>query len=248
MLMSPEWLALLAGLIFLAALLYSTVGHGGASGYLAVMALLGVAPLMMKPTALTLNVLVAAIGCWRFIGAGHFNLRLFLPLVLASVPAAFVGGLLTLPTLWYQPLVGAVLLYAGAQSLRRRHDTDIISQPFHPLGAIMAGAVIGLLSGLTGVGGGIFLTPLLLWLGWAPMRTVAGISAAFILLNSLAGLAGLLSTGATLPPALPWLALAALAGALIGTELGSRRLSLPWLRQLLSLILIIAGLKLVMTA
>src|SRR6185503_13842233 len=144
---------LIAALIFIVAVLYSTVGHAGASGYLAAMALFGVAPAVMKPTALTLNIIVAIVGTIRFYRAGFFSWRIFWPFAIASIPAAFVGGWLTLPaSIW--------------------------------------GAAIGLLSGLTGVGGGIFLSPLLLVMGWAKTKETSGVSVTFILVNSIAGIIG----------------------------------------------------------
>lgn len=238
---------LLAALIVAAALLYSSVGHGGASGYLAAMALFGVAPAVMKPTALALNVLVSLIATVRFYRAGAFSWQLFLPLILASVPMAYLGGVLTLPAEYYRPLVGLVLLYAAWRFFVTAGNAEYaLAQPsrFVLLGS---GAALGLLSGLTGVGGGIFLSPLLLYLRWAPLKTISGTSAAFILANSLAGLAGVMSQGASLPPALPLWAAAAVVGGLVGAEYGSRRLGNAMIQKLLAVVLVIAGLKMVLT-
>jgi uncharacterized membrane protein YfcA len=238
---------LLAALIVAAALLYSSVGHGGASGYLAAMALFGVAPAVMKPTALALNVLVSLIATVRFYRAGAFSWSLFLPLILASVPMAYLGGVLTLPAEYYRPLVGLVLLYAAWRFFVTAGSAEYaLAQPsrFVLLGS---GAALGLLSGLTGVGGGIFLSPLLLYLRWAPLKTISGTSAAFILANSIAGLAGVMSQGASLPPALPLWAAAAVVGGLVGAEYGSRRLGNAMIQKLLAVVLVIAGLKMVLT-
>lgn len=239
----------LAALILLAALLYASVGHAGASGYLAAMALFGVAPAVMKPTALSLNILVAVIATTRFARAGAFSWPLFWPLALASIPCAYLGGRLTLPAAWYQPLVGTVLLYAAWYSFRGAREA-LAPRPTPPprAGLLAVGAALGLLSGLTGVGGGIFLSPLLLACRWAPVRVIAGVSAAFILANSVAGLLGLLSRAPVLPAALPYWALAAVLGGYVGAGLGSRRLGNPALRRLLALVLVIAGIKMIVTA
>lgn len=238
---------LLAALILAAALLYSSVGHGGASGYLAAMALFGVAPVIMKPTALTLNVFVSCIAAIRFYRVGAFSWRLFLPLIVASVPMAYLGGVLTLPPEYYRPVVGVVLLYAAWRFFATSHNADYAVQQTSLPVLLVTGAALGFLSGLTGVGGGIFLSPLLLYLRWASLKTISGISAAFILANSLAGLAGVLSKGATLPPALPLWGAAAVVGGLIGAEYGSRRLGNAMIQKLLAAVLVIAGFKMVLT-
>ena len=236
-------IALLAVLIFLAALLYSSVGHAGASGYLAAMALFSVAPETMKPAALTLNLLVASIGSWRYIRAGQFSFRLFWPLALASAPLAFIGGSIMPPDQLYKPIVGAVLLYAAWRFIQPLPDKPLLEQPPPIWLMLVVGAAIGFLSGLTGVGGGIFLSPVLVLFAWAPLRQASGVAALFILLNSASGLAGLASQGIALPEGVLWWAGAAVAGALIGTELGSRRLGIPALRKLLGAVLVIAGVK-----
>lgn len=235
------WLSVL---IFVIAALYASVGHAGASGYLAAMALMGIAPDVMKPTALVLNILVASIASWRFWRAGAFSWPVFWPLALASVPMAFAGGMLHLPAHWYKPLVGVVLLFAALWTLRSSFLPlrPVVSGP--PMVVLVAaGLLIGLLSGLTGVGGGIFLSPLLLYFAWAETRVVSGVSALFILLNSLAGLAGLLAGGASLPAAIPWWGIAAVAGGAIGAGYGSRVFSAVMIRRLLALVLGVAGCK-----
>jgi uncharacterized membrane protein YfcA len=246
-----ETVALLTVLIFAAAILYSSVGHAGASGYLAAMALVGVAPDVMKPTALALNILVASIATVRFYRAGYFYWSAFWPFVVGSIPLAFVGGAITLPGYLYQPAVGLVLIYAAyrlARSTVREPDQPADKAVDIPtLPAVASGGVIGLLSGLTGTGGGIFLSPLLLFTGWAGTRPTSGASAAFILANSVAGLAGNVASVQNLPDALPVWALAAGVGALIGTQLGTRRFQNKVIWRALAAVLVIAGLKLILT-
>jgi uncharacterized membrane protein YfcA len=244
----PE-LLILGAAFFVAALLYASVGHAGGSAYLAAMALVGVAPATMRPTALALNILVATIVTLRFHLAGHVAWRAVLPFVAASIPAAFVGGTLMLPGDLYRPLVGVVLIVAAVQlfrSARQAASVDDQARTDIPLvPALGAGAGIGLLAGLTGTGGGIFLTPLIVLAGWAQPRAAAGISAAFILANSISALSGNLAAVGTLPAELPlWLAVVAVGG-LIGAELGARRLNTTSLRRALAVVLVIAGLKLI---
>ena len=231
-----------------AALLYSSVGHAGASGYLAVMALTSVEPAVMKPAALVLNLLVGSIAFYRFSRAGHFSLDLLWPFALGSVPLAFLGGAITLPGHWYKQLVGVVLLIAAARLVFQsgaRTDTGAHGRP-PVLPAVISGAAIGLLAGLTGTGGGIFLSPLLLFTGWSGTRESGGVSAAFILLNSVAGLLGNLVSVQALPPQIRLWAAVAIVGGLIGSELGSRRVATVTFRRLLGIVLVIAGTKLVL--
>lgn len=237
---------LLALLFFVAAVLYGMVGHAGASAYLAIMALAGVSPEVMRPTALVLNILVASIVTLRFARAGYVRPMSALPFLIGSIPAAFIGGAILLPPELYRPLVGAVLIVAAFRFGVTAASPGEEFPPRAPiLLAILSGAGIGLLAGLTGTGGGIFLTPLLLAAGWAGLRFAAGTSALFILANSMSGLAGNYSAVGNIPDAIPiWLAAVA-AGGFIGSELGSRRLPAPWLRRGLALVLLIAGLKLI---
>lgn len=245
--MTPETVAILAGLFFAAALLYASVGHAGASAYLAAMALVGVAPETMRPTALALNVFVATIVVVRFSRAGHVPWRQLAPLVIGSIPLAFVGGTIDLPGEIYRPLVALVLL-AGAWRLAtaastERPDGEVAGVP--PLLGVASGAGIGLLAGLTGTGGGIFLTPLLILAGWTRTRDAAGLSGAFILANSVSGLIGLATGGVSLPPAIPlWIGVVA-AGGLIGSWLGAQRFSILSLRRVLAVVLVLASAKLV---
>ena len=236
---------LLAALFFAAALLYASVGHAGASAYLAAMALVGLPPDVMRPTALVLNLFVAGIVVVRFTRAGHLPWRELLPLVLGSIPAAFIGGGIELPGEIYRPLVAIVLL-AGAWRLATAPATGEDGPAGVPLlPGILAGAAIGLLAGLTGTGGGIFLTPLLVLAAWTGTRDAAGLSGAFILVNSIAGLAGLATGGVSLPSALPFWVAAVVAGGLIGSWLGASRFSILNLRRVLAFVLVLAAAKLV---
>ena len=263
---ATEWL--LAALIFAIAGLYAAVGHGGSSGYQAAMALLGVDPALMKPIALTLNIVVSFIATVRFLRAGYFSLRVFLPFALSSVPMAFIGGGITLPPQIFKPLIGLVLLFAAFRlvvPVRARPaaaPTDphalaadpqtitaqLISEPTAPhwLTALAIGAALGLLSGMVGVGGGIFLSPLLVFMNWARLRDISGISALFILVNSAAGLAAKPASLLLLPPALALYALAAVAGGWLGAGYGSLQLGNTGIRRVLAAAILIAGVKLLL--
>lgn len=238
-------------LFFLVATLYSSVGHAGASGYLAAMALLGFAPEQLRPTALCLNLLVGGIGLLRFWRGGHVRWRNVLPFVLTSAPAAYFAAQVALPKERYSLLLGLVLLVAAAGVLRTaaRAEADDAAAtgrdvPWWP--ALAVGAAIGTLSGLTGTGGAIFLTPLLLFAHWMPTREASGTSVAFVWINSLTGLAGVLRADQTLPAMLPlWLGVVAV-GALIGTQLGLRWLPVRGLRYALGAVLLIAAAKLLL--
>jgi len=238
---------IIAILFFIGAALYASVGHGGASSYLAIMGLFSLAPDVMKPTALALNILVASVATFKFYRAGLFSWRLFWPFAVASIPAAFVGGAVMLPTRWYKIVVGVVLLYAAVWMFRsalRPISKETHSPPLWA--ALMAGLAIGFLSGLTGVGGGIFLSPLLLSMGWAETRATSGVAAPFILVNSIAGLLGHVASVSQLPPNVPVWGAAALIGGWIGASYGSKRAPVPVLRQLLSMVLVVAGVKLIL--
>jgi uncharacterized protein len=240
-----HWLTVL---IFFAALMYSSVGHGGASGYLAAMALFSLPPDVMKPTALVLNLFVATVGTIRFARAGCFDWNVFWPFAVASIPCAYIGGAMKLPITAYKIILGFVLLFAAWRLAFKlsKHAAERVT-PVSVSMALPLGAALGLLSGLTGVGGGIFLSPLLLFLGWADMRRTAGVSVAFILVNSFAGLLGHLASVKSVPQEIVWWAPAALLGGLIGSELGSRRLTPMTMRRMLAVVLVVAGLKMLFT-
>jgi uncharacterized membrane protein YfcA len=237
---------LLAGCMLLVAALYTTVGHAGASGYLALMGLAGVAPEVMRPTALVLNIFVSSFTVWRFWRAGLFRWRVLWPFLVGAIPMGFIGGAIVLPAHIYRPVVGVILFIAAARFLFPRlfpASPEVRDPPIRP--AMACGAAIGLLSGLTGTGGGIFLSPLLLILGWAQVRIASGVAALFIWFVSLAGLLGNLSSVRALPSELPIYLGAVMAGAVIGTTLGTGRLSASGVLKALGLVLIVAGFKLV---
>jgi uncharacterized membrane protein YfcA len=235
------------GSIVIAATLYASVGHGGASGYLAMMALFGLDPSLMKPAALTMNIFVTVLVLSRLNRAGHFNWRLFLPFVIASMPMAFIGGAYTINSSAYKIIVGSALLLAVLRMIWQTRDNyELKLPPIHI--AMLVGAILGFLSGLTGVGGGIFLSPLLLLFHWTNMRGSAAIAAGFILLNSIAGLAGYATTDQLWPEGIPTLVIAALIGGAIGSELGVHRLAPLKLRKALALVLAVAGIKMIVTA
>jgi uncharacterized membrane protein YfcA len=241
--------ALLAAGMLFAAFGYAAVGHGGASAYLAAMALAGVAPQEMRPIALLLNILVSSLATYKFYRAGHFRWRLFWPFAVVSIPLAYVGGAITLPGPAYKILVGVVLLYAAWQlwrSGRAGEEMRPVREP--PLHWAMAiGAAMGLLAGLTGVGGGIFLSPLLLMLGWAGTKQTSAVAAPFILVNSIAGLAAVMIVKSAALPAYVWiLAPAVIVGGWLGAEYGSRRFANPVVRRVLAVVLALAGAKMVL--
>lgn len=239
---SAAFLIVLA--MFIVAILYSSVGHGGASGYLAVMAFLAVAPEITRPTALVLNLFVASIGAFQFYRAGHFSWSIFWPFAVTSIPFAFIGGMIKLPTNIYKILLGLVLLFAAfrlAWSFSK--NVEIKAPNFHI--ALVCGACLGLLSGLVGVGGGIFLTPLLLLMNWSETKTAAGVSALFILVNSAAGLLGNYRQVGVLPSDVwLWIA-AAVLGGVIGSLLGAKKFNSLMLRRVLAAVLLMAAIKLI---
>ena len=239
--------ALAAGML-VAAFGYAAVGHGGASAYLAALALAGVAPAEMRPIALVLNLLVSALGSYKFHRAGYFKWQLFWPFAVVSIPLAFVGGAISLPGHAYRMLVGVVLVYAAWQlwlSARLGAEMRTVHEPPR-LWAMLVGALLGFLSGLTGVGGGIFLSPLLLMMGWAGTKQTSAVAAPFILVNSIAGLAGGFATQATkLPPQVAILSVAVLIGGWLGAEYGSRRFANPLVRRILAVVLAAAGAKMI---
>ena len=255
--------AALAITVSLIAVLYASVGHAGATGYIAAMSLCGLDPGVIRPTALVLNGIVATIGTVQFCRAGHFSARLFVPLVLASVPCAILGGMLDMPSTVLEAVLGSVLLVSAVRVFWHRPTdrvedvappnavgfaTEHATQPkaphrTSPIAHACVGGAIGLLSGLTGVGGGVFLTPVLLALDVAPVKTVAAVTAPFILVNSLGGLAGGLLAGRAMPPVSPVVITAAVVGGLVGSHLGAFRLPGRTLRILMACVLTLASLK-----
>jgi uncharacterized protein len=232
--------------IAIVAFLYSSVGHAGASGYIATMTLFGLATTVIRPTALVLNILVATIGSFQFWKAGHFSWKLFWPFALLSVPAAYFGGYLQPSASILRILIGFVLLLSAARLFFRKKDPEQTNPPSKPV-AIGVGAGLGFLSGLTGTGGGIFLTPLILFCKWSVIRQAAAVSALFILVNSIGGLVGYFTAKHSIPTLGIYLAIPAIIGGTIGSYLGSRRLPARGIAIFLAIVLAIAGCKLIFT-
>lgn len=235
--------ALLAAAMLLVAFLYSSVGHAGASGYIAVLTLFGLGIEQVRPTALALNIVVAVIGSWQWWRAGHFRWALFWPFAVLSVPAAFFFGGIQIPAPVLKPLLGVVLVFSSVRLLLRKRD-PVFTNPPPKSTALASGALIGVLSGLTGTGGGIFLTPLLLFKKWAKAKEAAATSALFILVNSLAGLTGHLGAGRPFPE-IAWILAGAVAlGGFVGSRTGSRHLPVRAVSIILAVVLAIASVKL----
>ena len=244
--MDTTHLPLLCLAIALIAFLYSSVGHAGASGYIATMTLFGLTATVIRPTALVLNILVATIGSFQFWRAGHFSWKLFWPFALLSVLAAYFGGYLQPSTAVLRILIGIVLLFSATRLIFRKGDPEQTNPPSKPT-AIGVGAGLGFLSGLTGTGGGIFLTPLLLFCEWAVIRQAAAVSALFILVNSISGLVGYFTAVHSVPTLGVYLAIPAIIGGAVGSYLGSRRLPPRGIAIFLAAVLTIAGCKLIFT-
>ncbi len=244
--MSEGELAILVGLICAMAALYASVGHGGASGYLAVMALVGVSSVVMRPSALILNVLVATLATIAFMRAGHLRWNLLWPFLITSIPCAFFAGSYAVNEPTFKRLVAATLFIAALRMFmpQRETTTRALSIPI----AALCGALIGVLSGLVGVGGGILLTPLMILARWSSAREAAAVSAPFILLNSLAGLAGLLTVGFTVESWLWWAAAVAIIGGFAGARWSLQSASQLWFRRALGVVLLIAAFKFVVTS
>jgi len=235
----------------LVAFLYASVGHAGASGYLAVLALAGFSGTVIKPIALILNVAVASVGSWQFIRAGYLRWRRLWPLVVLSVPAAYLGGSLMLPPLWFNRLVGLVLVVSSIRLLRHPHDAKSLREP-NGFVLLLTGGGLGLLAGLTGTGGGVFLTPLLLFRRWCTTKQAAACSVVFILLNSLAALSGYVMArggllAGALDPLVPMIAVSVpvvFAAGGLGARFGSHHWPGSLLRRLLAVVLLLAATKL----
>lgn len=230
--------------LFLVAVIFSSVGHGGASGYLALMALAGCSLTYAKPVALILNCLVSTIAFIQFYRAGHFNFTLFIKLAMVSIPFAYLGGFIQLDDILYKRILGVLLFLIAIRFYFNFEVKEVATQPKGISVAIM-GMLIGFVSGLIGIGGGVFLTPLLLILGWSNMRTAAGVSALFIFVNSGAGLIAQLGRGIEWPFQNNLVLAVALAGGLLGSYYGAKKWNAMWLKKLLAVALLIASLKLI---
>lgn len=240
-----QTILLLTLAIAAAAALYSSVGHGGASAYIALMALVGLAPEEIRPAALVLNILVAGLGAFRFLRAGRFDWAVFWPLAITAIPAAFLTGRIDVPDEVFRPLL-AVALAAAALRYLVWPQIDAVKPSAAPskLVALPVGLALGALAGLTGIGGGVYLSPLLVFSGWSDPQRATGIAACFIVVNSIAGLAGRTSSLALLPAYLPWLAGAAIIGALVGTTWSLKGLGRKGVLRVLGIVLGLAAVAL----
>ena len=240
-------LAIFYILLFVVAFLYASVGHGGASGYLALMAIYGFAPEVMKPTALLLNLFVSLMAFLQFYRGKHFNWKLFLPLALASIPMAYLGGTIGLESGLYKKILGGLLLFPVARFFFFSQQQEEPLQASHTTGSVLIGAGIGFLSGLIGIGGGILLSPILLLANWSNQKQTAAISALFIFVNSLAGLFGQVSNGIQFSSDMIGMVLIAFAGGCLGAWLGSLRFRQTVLKNILAAVLCLASFKLLFT-
>ena len=233
-------------LIAIVAFLYASVGHGGASGYLALMILFGTQPALMKSSALMLNLFVSMTSFIQFYRGGYFRWKLFYPFALTSIPLSFIGARLPITDSLYKQLLAIALIIAIGRMLFQPSENEE-DKPASLIGSLVIGAVIGLLSGMLGIGGGIILSPVILLFRWAKMKETAAISALFIFVNSISGLLGLLSKGVNLnTQTISWIAVA-FVGGLFGAYFGSKRFNVPTLRYILAFVLIIACVKLFFT-
>jgi uncharacterized membrane protein YfcA len=236
------WIFLL--LLPFVAFLYASVGHGGASGYLALMALFSFATETMKPTALLLNLFVAAIAFYHYYRAGHFNMKLFLSFAIASIPLAFIGGLISVDASIYKRILGILLIFAILKMLNVFGKESPVIRDVKLWQGLTVGGIIGFFSGLIGIGGGIILTPVILLLHWGRMKEAAAVSALFIWVNSASGLVGQFTSGVKLAPQSTLLIGLALAGGFFGSYYGSKKFDNALLRYLLAFVLVIASVKL----
>jgi len=243
--MGFEYLFLI--LLFVVAFLYAAVGHGGASGYLALMALFGMAPEFMKPTALLLNLFVSLTAFILFYRGGHFKWKIFWPFALASIPFSFLGGMISLDTMVYKKILGALLLIPVIRLLFLPSTKDDELKATQFLISLLIGAFIGFLSGLIGIGGGIILSPVLLMLAWTNQKQTAAISAVFIFVNSLSGLAGQLTKGIQFQPEMLSYVGVAFAGGSLGAWFGAIRFDPKVLKLVLAVVLLMASIKLLLT-
>lgn len=234
--------------LLLGAVLYTSVGHAGGSIYIAIMTLFNIPGSVIKPTALVLNIFIASFTSWRFIRKGFFDFKVLLPIASGAIPFAFLGGYINAPSHLYKSIVGIILLISAVSlvtNLSKKIDSNLKKPPIFL--ALMIGAFIGFLAGLTGTGGGIFLSPLILFLGWSTTKTTSGITALFILMNSIFGLLGNYSSVHNLPNQLPLFIVVTILGAIIGTTLGLKFYTANTIKKTLALVLLIAGFKLLLT-
>lgn len=232
-------------ILFVIAALYSAVGHGGASGYLALMALYGIAPKEMKPTALVLNLFVSLTSFIQYYRGGHFKLRIFIPIAMASIPLAFLGGMVHIEDTLYKRILGALLLFPVFRFFFFKSPEDSELKDPNIYLSLFFGGIIGLLSGMIGIGGGILLSPVLILLKWTNQKQTAAISAAFIFVNSIAGLAGMFTTEISFTNDMWMYIIFAFTGGLLGAYLASKKLNQNGLKYVLAVVLLMASYKLI---
>lgn len=232
--------------LFAVAFMYSSVGHGGASGYLALMALFGISTIYMRASALTLNLFVSAVSFYAFYRTGYFKLKILLPFVAGSIPMAFLGARITIDPHIFKTILSIFLLIAVARMVFIPSEKPKPLIKFNIGIAILIGGFLGFFSGLIGIGGGIILSPVLLLLGWANVKQTAAVSAIFIFLNSSAGLLGLWTAGINLSPHFVWWVIVAFAGGIAGAWMGASKISFKNLKYLLAIVLLLASIKLFM--
>ncbi len=226
--------------------LYSSVGHGGASGYLALMALFSFAPEVMKPTALLLNLFVAGIAFYYYYKEGYFNRKLFLYFAIASIPMAYLGGTLDVDESIYKKILGVLLIFAVLKMINVFGKESTLIKDIRLWQGLLVGGAIGFFSGLIGIGGGVILTPVILFLHWGKMKEAAAVSALFIWVNSASGLIGQLSSGVTLSTKSFVFVAIAIIGGIFGGYLGSKKINNHGLRYVLAVVLLFASVKLIM--
>lgn len=234
-------------ILFFVAFLYAAVGHGGASGYLALMALYGVVPEEMKPTALVLNLFVSLTSFIQYYRGGYFSKKLFIPIAAASIPLAFIGGMITVEENIYKRILGILLLFPVIRFFFFKNVDDSELKPHNTTIAVVTGGVVGLLSGMIGIGGGIILSPILLLLHWTNQKQTAAISAAFIFVNSVAGLGGMVTQGISFTGDMVMYIMVAFTGGLLGAYLGSKKFNQNVLKYVLATVLLMASYKLLLT-
>ncbi len=239
----PDFLFL--SLIFFIAILYSSVGHGGASGYLALMAIFSMSQDVMRPTALTLNIFVSSIALFSYYRNKHFRLKLLWPFIATSIPFSFLGGFISINTRLYKIILGLFLLFAVLRFIFKPQPPEI-KKAVNIYLSLIIGALLGFFSGLIGIGGGIILSPLIIILGWSSLKETAALSAAFILVNSISGFVGMMSQGAVLSNEIIYMVIAGVLGGFIGSWLGSFRFSEKKLLNVLAVVLFFASVKLIL--
>jgi uncharacterized membrane protein YfcA len=245
--MTLGFIILTFALFLIIATLYSSVGHAGASGYLAIMALLSFAPETIKPTSLILNVIVALIASVKFIRAGYFDRKIFTYFIITALPMAFLGGYISIGPKYFKLLAGIFLVVSANILIIKEYikKPDANFRQVSIFWGLSIGAVIGLVSGLIGVGGGIFLSPIIIMMGWTSVKKASGVAALFILCNSLAGLAGHITALKTIDNHISYWIVAVLIGGLAGSYLGTKKFNNKLIITFLFVVLLTAGLKFV---